>query len=76
MRGTRECDGFASERRRFAQAVRELCVETVACDAPDELFREVADRVEGLVEKFRAEPRRIRKVASSLDEEIRTEGKR
>lgn len=71
-----ERDGFSTERRRFAQAVRELCAETVACDAPDELFRKVADRVEALVEKLRAEPRRIRTLASSLEEEIRMEGER
>ncbi len=76
MSGKPEFDRFSTERRRFAQAVRELCAETVACDAPDELFREVADIVEGFVEKLRAEPRRIRTVASSLDEEIRMEGKR
>jgi acyl-coenzyme A thioesterase PaaI-like protein len=71
-----ESDGFSTERRRFAQAVRELCAETVACDAPDEFFREVADSVEELVEKLRVEPRRVRKVASRLEEEIRVEGKR
>ena len=76
MSGKPESDGFSTERRRFARAVRELCAETVACDAPDELFREVADNVEELVEKLRVEPRRIRTVASSLEEEIRTEGKR
>ena len=71
-----ERDEFFTERRRFAQAVRELCAETVACDAPDELFREIADNVEDLVEKLRIEPRRTRTVASSLEEEIRMEGKR
>lgn len=76
MSGKPERHGFSIERRRFAQAVRELCAETVACDAPDELFRKIADDVEALVEKLRAEPRRIRTVASSLTEEIRMEGKR
>jgi acyl-coenzyme A thioesterase PaaI-like protein len=76
MSGKPESDGFSTERRRFAQAVRELCTETVACDAPDESFREVAERVEELVEKLRVEPRRVRTVASSLEEEIRIEGKR
>jgi acyl-coenzyme A thioesterase PaaI-like protein len=76
MRTKAERGGFTTERRRFAQAVRELCAETVACDAPDDLFREVADRVECLVEKLRVEPRRIRTVASSLEEEIRMEGQR
>jgi len=76
MSGKPESDGFSTERRRFAQAVRELCAETVACDAPDEFFRGVADSVEGLVQKLRVEPRRIRTVASSLEEEIRMEGKR
>ena len=76
MSGKSERDGFSTDRRRFAQAVRNLCAETVACDGPDEMFREVADSVEALVEKLRAEPRRIRKVASSLEEEIRTEGNR
>jgi len=76
MSGKAKYDGFSTERRRFAQAVRELCSETVACDAPDELFREVADRVEGFVERFRAEPRRTRTVSSNLDEEIRMEGHR
>ena len=76
MNGKPECDGFSTERRRFAQALRELCSETVACDAPDELFREVADRVEGFVERFRVEPRRTRTVSSNLDEEIRMEGQR
>jgi acyl-coenzyme A thioesterase PaaI-like protein len=71
-----ECDGLSTERRRFAQAVRDLCAETVACDARDEVFGEIADTVETLAEKLRAEPRRIRRVAESLDEEIRMEGKR
>ena len=76
MSGKPESHGFSTARRRFAQAVRELCSETVVCDAPDELFRQVAHRVEGFVEKLRAEPRRIRTVASNLDEEIRMEGER
>jgi acyl-coenzyme A thioesterase PaaI-like protein len=76
MSGKAGSDGFLTERRRFAQAVRELCAETVACDAPDESFREVADSVEELVERLRVEPRRVRKVASRLEEEIRVEGKR
>jgi len=67
---------FASERRRLAQAVRELCEELVACDAPDEMFREPALTVQGLVDKLRTEPRRVRRVAGSLEEEIRTEGER
>jgi len=76
MTGNPERDGSLAERRRFAEVVRNLCAEAVACDAPDEVFREVADNVEELVEKLRVEPRRIRTVASSLEEEIRTEGKR
>lgn len=71
-----ERDGSFTERRRFAQAVRNLCAEAVSCDAPDELFGEVADDVEALVEALGAEPRRIRRVASSLEEEIRMEGER
>ena len=76
MTGNPERDGSLAERRRFAEVVRNLCAEAVACDAPDEVFREVADRVEALVEKLRAEPRRIRTVANSLEEEIRMEGER
>jgi len=76
MSGKPKGTGSLAERRRFAQTVRNLCAETVACDASDELFGEVADIVEGFAEKLRAEPRRIRTVASSLDEEIRMEGKR
>lgn len=76
MRDKAEREGSLSERRRFAQAVRNLCAEAVACDAPDELFREIADAVEGLVEGLRAEPRRIRRMAGSLEEEIRREGER
>jgi len=76
MMGKPESRGVSTQRRRFAQALRELCAETVACDSPDELFREVADDVESLVEKLRAEPRRIRTVADNLEEEIRMEGGR
>ena len=76
MSGKPEREGFSTERRRFAQAVRNLCAEAVACDAPDEMFREVADEVEALVKKLGAEPRRIRTVADSLEEEIRVEGER
>ena len=76
MSGKPGQEKVSTERRRFAQAVRNLCTEAVASDAPDEGFREVADTVEALVEKLAAEPRRIRTVAGSLEEEIRTEGKR
>lgn len=62
---------FASERRRCAQAVRELCEELVACDAADEMFREAAERTEGFVERLKAEPRRTRTLGGSLEEEIR-----
>lgn len=67
---------IAADRRRSAEALRELCAEMVACDAPDEMFREAAETVKTLVEKLKAEPRRVRTVASSVEEEIRMEGDR
>jgi acyl-coenzyme A thioesterase PaaI-like protein len=76
MRERREPDGSLEQRRRLAQALRELSAEVVGCDAPDEMFREAAEEVEGFVERLRAEPRRIRVVASTVEEEIRIEDDR
>ncbi len=58
-------------RRRLARALRGLCAELVTSDAPDELFHEAAEAVEAYVERLRAEPRRVRRVAGSLEEEMR-----
>lgn len=76
MNGTADTAKTATDRRRFAQALRELCAEMVACDAPDEMFREAAETVEAFVEKLKVESRRVRAVANSVEEEIRMEGKR
>jgi acyl-coenzyme A thioesterase PaaI-like protein len=56
--------------------LRDLSAEVVASDAPDEMFLESAETAEASVERLRAEPRRVRTVASSLEEEIRIEGER
>ncbi len=71
MKGKTESGGSRVQRRRLAQALRELSAEVVASDAPDEMFREAAERAEGFVARLRAEPRRTRTLAGSLEEEIR-----
>ena len=76
MSGNRESEGSRIHRRRLAQALRELCAEVVASDAPDEMFLEVSETAEAFAERLRVEPRRVRTVASSLEEEIRIEGER
>jgi acyl-coenzyme A thioesterase PaaI-like protein len=76
MSGKDDSARIEVDRRRLAEAMRELCAEVVACDAPDSVFREAAEAVEAFVEQLRAEPRRVRTVSSSLEEEIRTEGNR
>jgi acyl-coenzyme A thioesterase PaaI-like protein len=76
MSGKDGSASIAADRRRLAEILRELCAEMVACDAPDEMFREAAEAAEAFVEKFRTEPRRVRTVASNLEEEIRMEGNR
>jgi acyl-coenzyme A thioesterase PaaI-like protein len=73
MSGKRASGGSRVHRRRLAQALRELCTELVACDAPDEMFLEAVEKVEAFVERLRAEPRRVRVVGKSLEEEIRIE---
>lgn len=64
------------QRERFAEALRRLTAEIVASDAPDELFADAADAVEAFVRRLEQEPRRVRRVATTLQEEIRTIGKR
>lgn len=71
MKGNFESGDSRNQRRRLAQALRQLSAEVVACDAPDELFREAAEKAEDFVERLRAEPRRKRNLAGSLEEEIR-----
>jgi acyl-coenzyme A thioesterase PaaI-like protein len=73
MSGNRESEDSRIHRRRLAQALRELSAEVVASDAPDEMFLEAAETVEAFTERLGAHPRRIREVASSLEEEIRIE---
>ncbi len=63
-------------RERLAKALRGLCAEIVACEAPDELFREAAETTESFIRELEKEPRRVRHIAGSLKEEIRTEGNR
>ena len=63
-------------RERLAEALRGLCAEIVACDAPEEIFREAAETAEAFTRKLEREPRRVRRVGKSIQEEIRTIGKR
>lgn len=63
-------------RQRLADALRELCAEVVACDVPDDVFREALPETEALIAKLKDKPRRRRVVSGSLKEEIRTDGKR
>jgi len=76
MSANRESEGSRVQRRRLAQALRDLSAEVVASDAPDEMFLEASETAEAFAERLRAEPRRVRTVASSLEEEIRIEGER
>jgi acyl-coenzyme A thioesterase PaaI-like protein len=63
-------------RQRLAEALRTLCAEVVASDAPDELFAVAVESTEAFAEELRGRPRRKRPVANSLEEAIRVEGKR
>ena len=69
-------DADLTQRRRLAQALRELCAEVVACDVPDEQFREAAEETENYLQTLKDTPRRRRVVSGSLKEEIRSDGKR
>jgi acyl-coenzyme A thioesterase PaaI-like protein len=63
-------------RERLAEALRGLCAEIVACDAPDLLFREAAEEAEAFLRRLEKEPRRVRRIAGDLREEMRSIGKR
>jgi acyl-coenzyme A thioesterase PaaI-like protein len=63
-------------RERLAEALRGLCAEIVACDAPDEIFQEAAETAEAFIRKLEQEPRRVRRVGKTMQEELRTIGKR
>jgi acyl-coenzyme A thioesterase PaaI-like protein len=67
---------MGTHRRRLAEVLRAFSTEVVECDAAEEVFRECAEAVEVLVHRLKAEPRRVRTVSSSLEEEIRMEGGR
>jgi hypothetical protein len=48
-------------RRRLADTVRALSAQVVGCDAPDEMFGEIADAVDSLTRSLSAEPRYARR---------------
>jgi acyl-coenzyme A thioesterase PaaI-like protein len=48
-------------RRRLADAARALSAQVVGCDAPDQVFGEIADAVEALTRSLSAEPRYARR---------------
>lgn len=63
-------------RRRLARALRGLSERAAAAEAPDSVFAAAAKRVEECVQALKEYPRRRRRVAASVKEEIRLEGKR
>ncbi len=67
-------EACSSHRNRFREALRELCAETVACDASEDLFRETAQAVEELVERLRWIPGRSPGGSSRMGEGIPVEG--
>ena len=63
-------------RYRLAAALRTLYAEIVTCDAPDEIFHEIAVTTESFVKKLEKYPRRVRVIAEKLEDEIRIEDNR
>ena len=68
--------GAGTHRRRLAEALRSFCAQMVTCDAPDEAFEAAADAVEQFTRALHEEPRRVRRIAASVQEEIRVDGER
>ena len=60
-----------NNRYRLAAALRNLFAEVVTCDAPDEVFIEIAEAAEVFVHKLEQYPRRVRVFADKLEDEIR-----
>ncbi len=61
-------------RRKFAQALRELNTQVVTCGAPDESFAEHIEAIENISKKLADKPRRRRIVATEVAKELVTEG--
>jgi acyl-coenzyme A thioesterase PaaI-like protein len=51
-----EPEGAPTDREGSDRLLLRLCSEMVACDAPDELFRDAAEAVEALAQTLRREP--------------------
>jgi len=68
--------GSLAHRQKFAETLRTLHAEVVACDAPDEMFMEAAETAEALIKQLKDKPRRVRVISAKLEEEIRMEGKK